>query len=388
MTRHLRSILTVLTALALLLCLSAPSWAQSAGGWSVRPLRLYAGVMRSIPVEVRSPSEAERQAVLGAELELKDPATGAVIGRVPIDLGARSVDLSAAFPVIWTARAPRVLYCQLYIDNEPVGAPLVVEPLLSASAPPQDELERQIATALGASDLDAFVRLVTMDEAQLFAMRGNRVLDEDASSPLLSGVRVYAQQRVVLETTFGPMTLRLRPDAAPVTARRFLELVRDGYYTDIAFHRIVRADERGRRVLAQTGDPTGTGAGTSGEFFDYEPSTLRHGYGVISAARDPSCLNTNGAQFFVCLSDIAGVSFDGRYTAFAEIVDGADALEAIVRTPLGLADPDDPTSPRERPLEPALIRSARLIPAPPLSATRFDRDDQRIRPEDQSPVVR
>ena len=383
--RHSIAIFT----LALCVC-AMPARAQDESGWAIQPVRLYAGTLRNIPVTIASPSEERREAVLSAELELVDPSRGPnearIVARTPINLGAHSVDLAGAFPVIWTARSPRVLYCQLYIDNEPTGAPLVVEPLLTRPAPPDNMLEAMLNSAYNNNDTESIDRLINLSEEDRARLRALPAPEDAASAGLLTGVRVYPLPRVVMRTTQGTLTLRVRPDAAPRTVRRFVELVEDGYYTDLAFHRVVRADENGRRVLVQTGDPTGTGAGTPGQHFDFEPSSLRHAYGVLSMARDPERANSNGAQFFICLSDAAGVRFDGKYTAFAEIVEGADALEAIVRTPLGRTDPDDPDSPRERPLEPVTIISASLTPAPPMDPTL--NTDDRIRPEDQTPVVR
>ncbi|MEM1422362.1 MAG: peptidylprolyl isomerase, partial [Planctomycetota bacterium] len=308
------------------------------------------------------------------------------LARTPVDLNDTSVDLASTFPVLWTARAPRVLYCQLYIDNEPAGAPLVIEPLFAREPRPANLLEDLLIEACEAGDPDAINRLLAISRGERERLRSLPAPDQTDARPLLAGLRVYPLVRVRFETTQGTIDVRVRPDAAPLTVRRFLDLVEDGYYTDVAFHRVVRADGRGRRVLVQTGDPTGTGAGAPGERFEYEPSSLRHAYGVLSIARDPENAHTNGAQFFVVLSDSAGVDFDGRYTAFAEIVEGADALEAIVRVPLGLSDPDDPASPRDRPLEPATIVSARTIDAPPLDTTAPP--ERRIRPEDETPVVR
>lgn len=376
------------TFLAILALLVGPGVARASeeASWALDPVRLYAGVLRSVPVRVVSPSESEREAVLAAELELVEPVRGRVVARASVDLNARSIDLATVFPVLWTARSPRVLYCQLYIDNEPTGSPLVVEPLFAARPPADSLLDRMLRDAFDANDTDDLNRLLALSDAERARLRAIPESRESDERALFTGLRVYPLSRVQLRTSQGDITVRVRPDAAPRTARRFIELVGEGYYTDVAFHRIVRADARGRRVLVQTGDPTGTGAGTPGEHFEYEQSGMQHRYGVLSMARDPQRANTNGAQFFVVLSDAAGADFDGRYTAFAEIIDGADALEAIVRTPLGLADPNDASSPRERPLEPVVIRSAQLVPAPPLDPTTAP--EARIRPEDQTPVVR
>jgi peptidyl-prolyl cis-trans isomerase B (cyclophilin B) len=120
-------------------------------------------------------------------------------------------------------------------------------------------------------------------------------------------------------------------------------------------HRVVAALANGSPFVIQAGDPTGTGAGGPGYNFDLEKSTLPHDYGVVSMARssDP---NSNGSQFFICLSRSGTAFLDGRYTAFGEAVRGADAITAIKDVEVGQND---------RPVDPPLINSARTVPAPP-----------------------
>ena len=53
----------------------------------------------------------------------------------------------------------------------------------------------------------------------------------------------------------GRVTIKLRPDLAPNHVERIKELVRDGFYDGVVFHRVIPG------FMAQTGDPTGTGSG-------------------------------------------------------------------------------------------------------------------------------
>ena len=89
---------------------------------------------------------------------------------------------------------------------------------------------------------------------------------------------------------------------------------------------------------------------------DLEKSTLKHNFGVLSMARgsDP---DTNGSQIFVALSR-EGTSFlDGRYTAFAEAVEGATVIREIAAVPVG---------PEDRPLDPPMLLSCETRDAPPI----------------------
>jgi peptidyl-prolyl cis-trans isomerase B (cyclophilin B) len=68
--------------------------------------------------------------------------------------------------------------------------------------------------------------------------------------------------------------------------------------------------------------------------------------------------NTNGSQVFVCLSKEGTAFLDGRYTAFAQAVSGADAILKIARVPVDAND---------RPLDPPMIERAYLRDAPPIT---------------------
>ena len=62
-----------------------------------------------------------------------------------------------------------------------------------------------------------------------------------------------------LDLTSGRVVIQLRPDMAPKHVARIKELVREGFYNGIVFHRVIPG------FMAQTGDPTGTGTGGSGK---------------------------------------------------------------------------------------------------------------------------
>ena len=78
-------------------------------------------------------------------------------------------------------------------------------------------------------------------------------------------------------------------------------------------------------------------------------------FGVLSMARsgDP---NTNGSQFFVCLSRDGTSFLDTQYTTFGECIKGAEVIVKIAATP---------TNAEDRPMEPPVIKSVKLIDADP-----------------------
>src|SRR5919197_5446732 len=100
-------------------------------------------------------------------------------------------------------------------------------------------------------------------------------------------------ERLVLETTQGRVVVALRPDLAPGHVARIKELVRDGFYDGVVFHRVIDG------FMAQTGDPTGTGTGGSGKKLKAEFNREPHVRGTVSMARAQSP-DSGDSQFFIC----------------------------------------------------------------------------------------
>src|SRR5438132_1131503 len=120
-----------------------------------------------------------------------------------------------------------------------------------------------------------------------------------------------------METTKGAVTIRLRPDLAPEHVKRIKELAREGSYDDVVSHRVLEG------LMAQTGDPTGTGTGGSGKKLKAEFSKAPHVRGAVSMARanDP---NSADSQFFICFADARFL--DGKYTLWGEVTSGMEAV--------------------------------------------------------------
>jgi cyclophilin family peptidyl-prolyl cis-trans isomerase len=130
------------------------------------------------------------------------------------------------------------------------------------------------------------------------------------------------ENTLILETTQGPVKIEMRPDLAPGHVARIKELVREGFYDGIVFHRVIPG------FMAQTGDPTGTGTG--GSQYPDLPAEFSNSAsferGTIGAARsnDPNSANS---QFFI---DFAPAPFlNGKYTIWGQVIDGMDAVDKI-----------------------------------------------------------
>ena len=138
------------------------------------------------------------------------------------------------------------------------------------------------------------------------------------------------ENTILMETTKGPVVIECRPDVAPNHVDRIKQLSREGFYDGIVFHRVIDG------FMAQTGDPTGTGMGGSGQNLKAEFNDEPHERGVCSMARaqDP---NSADSQFFICFED-AGF-LDRQYTVWGKVIDGMENIDKIKRGE-PVADPD------------------------------------------------
>ncbi len=130
------------------------------------------------------------------------------------------------------------------------------------------------------------------------------------------------ENTLILNITHGEVIIELLPDVAPKHCARIKELARDGFYDGIVFHRVIDG------FMAQTGDPTGTGTGGSGQNLEAEFNDTPHARGVCSMAR-AQAPNSADSQFFICFAD-AGF-LDGQYTAWGRVVSGMEHVDQIKR---------------------------------------------------------
>ncbi|WP_127089417.1 peptidylprolyl isomerase [Aquabacter cavernae] len=131
-----------------------------------------------------------------------------------------------------------------------------------------------------------------------------------------------AEEVIVLETTKGEVVIGLRPDLAPGHVARIKELVAEGFYDGVPFHRVIDG------FMAQTGDPTGTGMGGSGKKLKAEFNRQPHTRGTVSMARAASP-DSGDSQFFICFGDARFL--DGQYTVWGEVISGMDNVDTIKR---------------------------------------------------------
>jgi peptidylprolyl isomerase len=119
----------------------------------------------------------------------------------------------------------------------------------------------------------------------------------------------------------GDVVIRLRPDLAPGHVARIKELVEEGFYDGVVFHRVIPG------FMAQGGDPSGTGRGGSDKpNLKAEFSAEPHTRGAVSMARtnDPNSANS---QFFIVFDD--ATFLDRNYTVWGNVVEGMEHVDAL-----------------------------------------------------------
>ncbi|MEL7124258.1 MAG: peptidylprolyl isomerase [Bacteroidota bacterium] len=163
----------------------------------------------------------------------------------------------------------------------------------------------------------------------------------------------------VIETEFGDIRVMLY-DSTPKHTENFEQLVEEGFYDDLLFHRIMN------QFMIQGGDPDSKdapqgqrlGMGGPGYMIDAEIGAI-HKRGALAAARDNNPeMKSSGSQFYIVHGREVDTNFldmvaqrndltyteeekaiyleqggapflDGQYTVFGEVVEGMDVVDRI-----------------------------------------------------------
>ncbi len=133
-------------------------------------------------------------------------------------------------------------------------------------------------------------------------------------------VKLDPEFTLYLDLEYGRVVIRMRPDLAPVHVARVKDLVRQGFYDGVVFHRVIDG------FMAQTGDPQGDGTGGSGKNIQAEFNKESHLRGAVSMAR-ASNINSADSQFFIVLND--STHLDGNYTLWGQVVSGMEFVDKI-----------------------------------------------------------
>ena len=147
----------------------------------------------------------------------------------------------------------------------------------------------------------------------------------------------------------GEIKIELFPQVAPITVENFLKLVKEKFYNNLTFHRVIKD------FMIQGGDPLGNGTGGSkekikGEFYQNGfDNPLKHTRGVISMARS-MMPNSASSQFFIMHKD--SPHLDGSYAAFGAVVEGIEVVDKIAELKTDFLD---------KPFDKVVIEKVELI---------------------------
>ncbi len=137
---------------------------------------------------------------------------------------------------------------------------------------------------------------------------------------------------VTMKTSKGDIRIQLFAKAAPKTVENFVTLANKDFYDSIVFHRVIKDFMiQGGDPLTKT-DPTNKARhGTGGPGYTFEDEINGHKLvrGVFAMANAGP--DTNGSQFFLITAE-STPWLDGRHTAFGEVIDGMDIVDAISAT--------------------------------------------------------
>ena len=165
-----------------------------------------------------------------------------------------------------------------------------------------------------------------------------------------------APTQVKVTTNMGEFVIEVRTDRAPLTAANFLRYVREGFYTNTLFHRVIA------NFVIQGGgyDATTQKLRAPHEnVFNESGNGLQNKRGAVGLARG-DLPHTGNAQFFVDLvdnPDLDPVPTRWGYTVFGRIVQGMDVVDRIGETPTGAMGPWK----TDAPLKPVIIEKAEII---------------------------
>jgi peptidyl-prolyl cis-trans isomerase B (cyclophilin B) len=175
--------------------------------------------------------------------------------------------------------------------------------------------------------------------------------------------KLEGKATVVMTVNGSPITIEVDGDNAPITAGNFVDLVQQGVYDGLVFHRVVTSPQP---FVAQGGDPQGKDPSVpasrlgTGSFTDPDtnqpryipleikpqgadepiygktlkqagvtaPPLLAHTRGALAMARS-QMPNSASAQFYFALADLQFL--DGDYAVFGYVTEGMEAVDAIAQ---------------------------------------------------------
>nr|WP_319532136.1 peptidylprolyl isomerase [uncultured Cohaesibacter sp.] len=138
---------------------------------------------------------------------------------------------------------------------------------------------------------------------------------------LAAPLSAQAEEKIQLDTAYGPVIIKLRPDLAPNHVERIKTLTKQGFYNGLKFHRVIDG------FMAQTGDPRGNGTGGSDMpdlKAEFSPRPFERGVVGMARSMNPDSANS---QFFIMFANASWLN--GQYTVWGEVESGMDFIDKL-----------------------------------------------------------
>jgi peptidyl-prolyl cis-trans isomerase A (cyclophilin A) len=144
----------------------------------------------------------------------------------------------------------------------------------------------------------------------------------DLSDPASLNEKAPAVYQAKFDTSKGAFVIEVHRDWAPNGADRFYNLVKNGFYNDVRFFRVLEG------FMAQfgiNGDPSLSAVWRNANIKD-DPVKQSNGRGMITFATAGP--NTRTTQVFINFGDNAGLDGQG-FSPFGKVVSGMDVVDSL-----------------------------------------------------------
>ncbi|QEP44903.1 peptidyl-prolyl cis-trans isomerase [Ectothiorhodospiraceae bacterium BW-2] len=165
---------------------------------------------------------------------------------------------------------------------------------------------------------------------------------------------------ILMQTSYGDITLKLDADKAPETVDNFVSYVNDGFYDGTIFHRVIN----GFMIQGGGMEPGMREKETKAPIQNEAFNGLKNSRGTIAMARTMEPHSAT-AQFFINVNDNNFLNYTGKtrdgwgYCVFGEVVDGMEVVDKIKAATTGNAGYH-----QDVPVNDILIESVRIIDDP------------------------
>lgn len=171
-----------------------------------------------------------------------------------------------------------------------------------------------------AAALLSFGASCTNDSKQKEPPAANNTSSSITAKDLQIGSDSLSASKAIIKTVHGNIVFKFYPKHAPSTTTRIIQLIQQGFYDGLDFHRVVP------NFVIQGGDPKGNGTGGSGQNLKAEFNDLQHIEGTVAMARAQD-FDSADSQFYIALNTLKNL--DGKYTIFGQVIEGLDVVKKI-----------------------------------------------------------